>query len=197
MVTTTVLIDWGECLTGTLDSDGASVPYCSDVAPPARLSLLAGLAHLMRAAATTPYASQALVTDVSQANLPEGWQFGQVYGPATRSAQVLVIRSGDLSATGGAPADTQLFADMSGTASAEEVTIASSITSGVQDSWPLEISGTFITEGSKTYNATLSAKMDRQLEIVPALNSCVERIQGKALVGLTTRPEQVTDLETI
>lgn len=190
-------LSWRDFLVSTTDAADAEVPFVTAIAPVAELSMLVGLAHLLRAAATTPYASQGLSPNAGLAKHADGWQVGAVFGPAVMAAQIMLTRSTDLR-DGSVPGDTALYAAQSGATAADQILIDSPIEQG-RNIYPPAFSQTKTTAGAGLdgYHESPSAAGDRPAEITPSLNSQVERFWGEDFCGFACRSLQVGDLGTI
>ena len=187
-----VHVNWRAFATSAADSTGATVPYCAGVAPPAELALLAGLAHLVRAGATTPYASQGLTPDTSQTPVGYYWQFGHVVGPAVYAAQGVYVVSTDGVETP-PPDAVSTWAYMSGAGAADEVRIENSIAEGSYDS-PPRAGGTTTVRAEPTFNASPTAASNRLYEVTATLQSTAEKFYGKNFNGCCVRVFQSQDL---
>ena len=176
-------------------TDSATQPYVSAIAPPAELALLAGLAHLVRGAAFTPYASQGLTPDPLQAPAGYDWQMGQVIGPGVYAARAAVEVATDGRAAY-APANVSLYGQESGATAADEVVIPPPISVG-RHSYPPPAGDTKMIRAEPTVDASPSSAMNRLFEIVPRLTSHVQRFNGSQFVAFTVSVLQKNDISSI
>ena len=188
-------LNWRAFATSAADSTGASVPYCAGIAPPAELALLAGLAHLVRGAATTPYASQGLTPDTSKVAAGYDWQWCHVMGPAVYAAQGVFVGSADGVETH-TPEPVKSWGAMSGTSANDEVRIPNPVAEGRYDS-PPKSGKTTVARSERTFNASPSAPSNRLYEITATLQSTVEEFYGLNFNGSCVSVLQSGDLSQL
>ena len=194
-MTPPVHINWRAFATSSQDSTGASVPYCAGVAPPAELALLAGLSHLVRGAATTPYASQGLTPDTSLCPASYNWQWVQVVGPATYAARgVFVVSSDGVEST--TPPDVSTWSYSSGASANDEIVIPSPLDQGGYES-PPPFGRTTVSRAEMTHNTTPTAPSNRLYEMTATLRSGDEKFEGMHFNGCCIEVIQRGDLSSI
>ena len=172
----------------------ASKPYINRPAPPAELSLLVGLAHLVRCAGTTPYASQALTPDPAQGD-GGVWHVGQIYGPACYAAQVLAMTSTSM-AESTTPDPLKITSETSGSTTDDQIIIPNEITNGAAV-YPPVLGQTAPAVGSSYVVASPTERQNRAADLVAAKQPQLERFTVSHCCAFNVRVFQKGNLSSI
>lgn len=173
------------------DSTGDIIP---EVAPPARLEYLVGLASIATAGATTPYASTCIVMDPSVSKEDLYWRYALPIAAGSQSMRGIFGRS--WTPGGSTPAgNTLAYSETSGTGANDLIQVAFGEMG--TNTFPAAAYLSAVVASSETYEASPSASMDRVFELTPALSPSIERFRARRCCSASGEVRQVLDLASL